>query len=98
MAEAVAAAAADDGDLRTEGCEERHGPRGGAAVVRHLQHTEPGRWNHRAESCFDGPPDVSGQHNGHVAVPDLQHQRVVVAHALAFPVGRWWVPRAHSNV
>ena len=66
-------------------------------MVCSLQHPDRCGRHHLRQALLDRGSDVAGQDDRHVAVPDLQHQRVVVAHPLAFPVGAWRVPGAHGH-
>ncbi|HXH06771.1 MAG TPA: hypothetical protein VNI83_09285 [Vicinamibacterales bacterium] len=56
-------------------------------MVGGLQDADAGRSDRRGERALDLRADVTGKQDRDVAVTDVQHDRVVVPHALALPVG-----------
>jgi hypothetical protein len=61
--------------------------RGETAVVRHLEDAQTRRLEGRRNLILDLTADVTGQDDRHVPPSKLDHDRVVVAHVLALPVG-----------
>ena len=51
----------------------------------------------RQERSLDRGADIARQHKRHVAVSDLEHERVVVADTLTLPVGRGRMPDADGD-
>src|SRR5262249_12875469 len=87
MAEGVAAPGADDRDPRGERAQELWRARGEAPVMRDLEDPQR-RWPEvMSDPQFDLAADVAGEHDGDIAPPELEHDGIVVANPLPFPIG-----------
>ncbi len=96
MAEAIRAANAHDGHTRRGRAHEGGAARRQAPVMRRADDPERHGRQGRRERPLGFPPDVPCQQHRHGAPAELDHQRIVVAHLLALPVGRGRMP--HDQV
>src|SRR5712691_2777956 len=88
MTEWIAPAAADERDLRMPCIQQLLRRRCAAAVMRDLENARLRGHETRHDRAFDVAADVAGQQERDVAIENLEHDRIVVAHLRPFPVGR----------
>ena len=91
MAEAVGAAGTEDHEVGLEGVQQFRGAGRRTSVVRRFENRDRRGLQVRQHGCFAFLSDVTGQNDRHVPVSQLDDDGVVVADALAFPVGAWRV-------